>query len=76
VSGAQNRERLVVLLLHRGKQIGAERLHLLTDLRGLLHEVLKAHQRQRLIHTADDRAHVETGGLGAHQQRGIDRRLE
>ncbi len=73
---SQQRQRFVVLLFHCRKQVCSERFHLLANFRGLRHEQLKSHKRQRLVQSADDRADVESRRGGSHEQCRIDRRIE
>jgi len=46
VAGAQQREGFVVFFLDRRQQLISQRLHFLADFDGLLHQELKADQRQ------------------------------
>ena len=74
--GAQDGERLGVLLLDRREQLPAQRLDLLADLRRPARQEPEPDQRQRLVEPADDRADVEPGGGRAGQHRRVDRRVE
>src|SRR5206468_9551877 len=73
---AEEGDGLVIFLFYRRENAVPQRLHLLTDLGRLLHQQLKAHQRQWLIQAAHDGAHIQTGSSSFGEQPRIDRRLE